>query len=62
MLGYISSTYAPYSVLPLYHKPNLKQPAIDILLGLDSDLWEGGFDHGKLRPPVFWFFGFFLNF
>lgn len=53
MLGYISNIYAPYSVLPLYHKPNLKQPAIDILLGLDSDLWEGSFDHGKLQDHRF---------
>lgn len=48
MLGLIVSIFAPYTVLFLYHKPNLKQPAIDVLLGLGSDLWEGSFDNGDL--------------
>lgn len=48
MLAYILSIFAPYPLLSLFHEPHLKQPAIDRLLGLDSDLWKGSFDNGKL--------------
>lgn len=48
MFGYILSILAPYTVVLLYHKLNPKQPAIDVILALDSDLWESTFDDGKL--------------